>query len=334
MAGLKIKVLGSRSRVGAGDYERRPGYVFTEDPSCVDYDWLVVYDELPGDDRGTCRGGEEPLRCPRERTILATWEPVSVKRYSRAYTRQFGHLLTNRPFEAERHPHPFLGRGYYRWFCGHTVEELSRSPKKDRLVSAVCSAKQMRRTKHRARFRLVSELAAEIPGFDWFGKGVRPLLNKYEALDPYRYHVVVENHIGAHHWTEKLADAFLCECLPFYAGDPAIGEVFPPESLIPIPIDDPAEALRIVRSAIESDEFSRRREAVLEAKRLVLTRYNFWDQVIELIESARGQRESPVDPARPQRIFARKRLRRLSPLVAAEDAWLHVKLVVGGLLGA
>ena len=53
MAGLKIKVLGSRSRVGAAEYERRPGYVFTEDPSCADYDWLVVYDELPGEDLGT-----------------------------------------------------------------------------------------------------------------------------------------------------------------------------------------------------------------------------------------------------------------------------------------
>ena len=329
MAGLKIKVLGSRSRIGAAEYERRPGYVFTEDPSCADYDWLVVYDELPGEDFGTIKDGAEPLRCPRERTILATWEPVSVKRYSRAYTRQFGHLLTNRPFESERHPHPFLGRGYYRWFCGHTLAELEQSPTKDRLISAVCSAKRMRRTKHRSRFRLVSELAAAVPGFDWFGKGVRPLLNKYEAMDPYRYHVVAENHIGAHHWTEKLADAFLCECLPFYAGDPAIGEVFPKESLIPIPIDDPAEAVRIVRAAIASDEYSRRRDAVLEAKRLILTRYNFWDQVIELIESAAGQRETPVDPGNPSKIYARKRLRRLSPLAAVEDAWLHMKLMLG-----
>ena len=328
MAGLKIKVLGSRSRVGAPEYERRPGYVFTEDPACIDYDWLVVYDELPGEDMGTCRNGAEPLRCPRERTILATWEPVSVKLYSRAYTRQFGHLLTNRPFEAERHPHPFLGRGYYRWFCGHSIDELARSPVKTRSVSAVCSSKQMRRTKHHARFRLVSMLAAEIPELDWFGKGVRPLLNKYEALDPYRYHVAVENHIGAHHWTEKLADAFLCECLPFYAGDPAIGEVFPDESLIRLPIDDPREAVRIVRSAVAADEYSRRRDAVLEAKRLVLTRYNFWDQVIELIEASADRRDPPVDEAGPPVIYARKRLRWMSPLAAAEDAWLHLKLLV------
>ena len=73
-----------------GDYE------FVYDPACADYDWLVVFDEMPVD----C----EVLRCPRERTVLCTWEPVSIKSYSKAYTRQFGHLLTNRPPEADRHP--------------------------------------------------------------------------------------------------------------------------------------------------------------------------------------------------------------------------------------
>ncbi len=326
---MKVKVLGNHSVPGSGAYEWRPGFVFTDDPTCADYDWLVVYDELPADDRGTFRDGFEPLACPREHTILATWEPISVKRYSRAYTRQFGHLLSNRPPEAEHHPHYHLGRGYYHWFCGHTREELARSPEKTREISAVCSAKRMRRTQHRARFDLVSALAAAIPGFDWYGKGVRPLERKYEALDPYRYHVAVENHIGAHHWTEKLADAFLCECLPFYAGDPAIFEVFPKDSLIRIPINDPVKAIRIVKDALAANEYARRREAVLEAKRRILERYNFWDQVIEVIRSAEEQPVIAADPVRPPRIYARKALRRRSPLVAMEDGWLHIKLSLG-----
>ena len=325
---MKIKVLGNHSQPGSGVCEWRGGYLFTHDPTCDDYDWLVVYDEMPSTDRGIFRDGCEPLACPREQTILATWEPVSVKRYSRAYTRQFGHLLTNRPPEAEGHPRYHLGRGYYHWFCGHSPEELAQSPAKTREISAVCSAKRMRRTKHRARYDLVAAIAAAVPGFDWYGKGVRPLAHKYEALDSYRYHVAVENHVGVHHWTEKLADAFLCECLPFYAGDPAIFEVFPEESLIPIPIDDPVEAVRIVRESLAANAYERRRDAVLEAKRRILTRYNFWDQVIEVIRSAEGQ-PLAADAARPGRIYARKALRRHSPLAAMEDAWLHVKLSLG-----
>lgn len=322
---MKIKVLGNHSVDAAAEHEWRPGYVFTDNPACEDYDWLVAYDELPCDDRGTFHDGYEPLRCPRERTILLTWEPVSIKGYSRAYTRQFGHLLTNRPPEAEKHPHYHLGRGYYHWFNGHSRRELQISPEKTQMISAVCSSKQMRHSKHYARYRLVSEMAKDIPGFAWFGKGVRPIGRKYEAMDAYRYHVVVENHIGAHHWTEKLADAFLSECLPFYAGDPAVFEVFPRESIIPIPIDDPREAIRIVREAMAAGEFEKRREAVREAKRLILSKYNFWDQVIEVIESAAKQPVTPVNPGAPVRLFARKALRRHSIAAVLEDAWWHLR---------
>lgn len=322
---IKIKVLGNHSRVSSQDYERRPGYVFTDNPACDDYDWLVVYDELPGEDIGTYHDGYETLRCPQECTILATWEPVSIKSYSRAYTRQFGHLLSNRPWQAEKHPHYHLGRGYFHWFHGHTFEELAKIPAKTKLISAVCSAKQMKHSKHYARYKLVSEIAARIPSFDWFGRGVRPIGCKHEALDAYKYHVTVENHIGENHWTEKFADAILCECLPFYAGDPSLAKIFPSESFIPIPIDDPCASVKIIETAIKDGEYEKRRAAVLEAKRLILERYNFWDQVIEVIESAKEQKCSPRNASRQVRIYARKKLRLHSVAACVEDLWMHLR---------
>ena len=120
---------------------------FVYDPNCSEYDWLVVFDEMPVE--------REELCCPRERTILCTWEPVSIKSYSKAYTRQFGHLLTNRPPEAENHPHYHLGRGYFLWFV-HDIPKIGMATNKPQLISAVCSAKQMRHTQHYARFELVS----------------------------------------------------------------------------------------------------------------------------------------------------------------------------------
>lgn len=313
----KIKVLcGFKERAGGPYFEYAPGYVFTQDRDCRDYDWLLVFDEMPID--------KEELACPRERTILATWEPVSIKSYSRAYTRQFGHLLTNRPPEAESHPHYFLGRGYYLWFNGrrfYTDTAAAVMPPKTNLISAVCSAKRMKHTCHDARYQLIERLNREITGFDWYGRGVRPMDKKYEVLDSYKYHVAIENHIGAHHWTEKLADAFLSECLPFYAGDPAIFEIFPKESIIPIPIDDPDEAVRIVRAAIAEGAYEKRREAVLEAKRLILEKYNFWAQTVELIKANSG---SPVSSAGGF-VYDRHVLRRRNPLAALEDLWLHLK---------
>lgn len=295
-----------------------PEVEFTTDLNCRDYDWLVVFDEMRRQVK------EELLACPRERTILTTWEPVSIKHYSRAYTRQFGHLLTNRPPEAEKHPHYHLGRGYFPWFTDRPVDEVYtyKLPPKTETISAVCSAKQMKHTKHNARFNLVSMLKEEIPELAWFGRGVRPLEKKYEALDAYKYHVTIENHIGDHHWTEKLADAFLCECLPFYAGDPKITEIFPKESIIPIPIDDPVEATRIIKTAIENGEYEKRREAILEAKKLILERYNFRGEILRVIEESENQEIKSC--SKPQYIYSRHRLRIKSPWTALEDGWHHL----------
>ena len=309
------------SRVG-GRYE------FVYDPNCAEYDWLVVFDEMPV--------GCETLRCPRERTILCTWEPVSIKSYSKSYTRQFGHLLTNRPPEAENHPHYHLGRGYFIPFV-HDVPKIGMATNKPNVVSAVCSAKQMKHTRHHDRFELVKALAAEVDGFDWYGKGVRPLGRKEDALVPYKYHVAIENHIAPHHWSEKFADAVLCECLPFYAGDPTLAEIFPKESFVPIPIDDPAEAVRIVKGAIANGEYEKRREAIQEAKRLILTKYNFWQQVIEVVESSKPPKPSnPPKLPKPSEhllIYARKELRKHSPSAALEDGWEHLRRFVFSRFG-
>ena len=322
---LVVKVLTRGGRFGCMPprFAYSPRHVFVADADCRSYDWLVVYDEMPSP--------TEELACPREHTILATSEPVSVKGYSRAYTRQFGHLLTNRPPEAEGHPHYHLGRGYYKWFNDRSYEENRdvALPPKTKSVSAVCSAKQMRHTRHFERFRLLSRLAESIPEMEWYGRGVRPFGKKHEVMDAYKYHVAVENHIAPHHWSEKLADAFLCECLPFYAGDPLLKEVFPEESFIPIPIGDPDEAARIIREAMAAGEYEKRRAAVLEAKRLILTKYNFWAQVIGVIEGSGPKGAGIVDEDSPV-VRSRKSLRWHSFGAAVGDLADHLQRFFGG----
>ena len=81
---LKIKVLGNASRIGFPPVEARPGYVITLDPSCDDYDWLVVFDELPLDDRGTCRGGEMP--CLRAVSFTRAGRCAGIRRRRRLKT--------------------------------------------------------------------------------------------------------------------------------------------------------------------------------------------------------------------------------------------------------
>ena len=326
---MKIRVsIGPHVLVGDVPYEHRPGYFFTYDCTCTDYDWLVVFEDLAETRVGTLVNGYEPLCCPRERTIFCTWEPTSVKDYSRSFMRQFGHLLTNRPPEAERHPHYHLGRGYFFWFNDrdHAENSTVSIPPKTKVISAVCSAKQMKHTRHSDRYELMQTLSREIGGFDWYGRGVRSFGKKYEVMDPYKYHVAVENHIAPHHWTEKLTDAFLSGCLPFYAGAPDLADDFPRESFVPIPIGDPPAALEIIRSAVSAGEYGRRREALEEARRLVLGRYNFYAQVCEVIRAAGddGEADGTAD-GRARVIRPRRAVRLRDPQAALEDALGHLK---------
>ena len=324
-----VKIFGGTVRRfigGDGSFLWKDRILFTCDPACEDYDWLCVYDEIPPNWPGLRRGGM-PLRCPKERTILATQEPVAVKSYCAPYVMQFGHLLTNRPECAERHPGRFAGAGYMVWYTGRSfAEERAREPACERAatVTAVCSAKRMRHTAHAARCELMEVLEREVPGFARYGKGVRPLERKCDALDGFMYHVAMENHIAPGHWTEKLADPIVCGCLTFYAGDPEAAKVLPERSFVPIPASDPERAAEIVKKAVADGEWEKRRGAIAEARALLMEKHNLFAQIAALIESAGADAAAAKAPSGPAMLLSRRQARRRHPLAALSDAAAHV----------
>ena len=114
----------------------------------------------------------------------------------------------------------------------------------------------------------------------------------------------------------------LCLTLPFYAGDPKLEQVLPPESFIRIPVDDPPEALRIIKSAVENDEYSRRLPALVEARRLVIERYNLYSQVLQVV----AEHEAAATSERPAgRIYNRHYLRR-NPANLLEEAFNKLRV--------
>jgi hypothetical protein len=103
--------------------------------------------------------------------------------------------------------------------------------------------------------------------------------DKAEALRDFRYHIAIENHQGPHHWTEKLSDCYLGCCLPFYFGSPNAGDYFPKDSFIPIDIRDVEGAAKIIREAIANNEWEKRKDAILEARRLAMEEYSLFAQI-------------------------------------------------------
>ena len=317
-----VKVFGGTVArfMGTRTFDWGERYRFTCDPACRDYDWLCVYDEIADGYPGVA-GGKLRVRCPKSRTMLLTQEPVSLKFYNASYVRQFGTLLTNRPPSAENHPGYRKGAGYMVWYTGRSfAAERDRTvSEKTKTLSAVYSAKRMTHTQHGNRYRFLELLKREIPGFDWYGKGVRPIADKFEVLDAYKYHLAFENHMGAGHWTEKLADALVAGCLPFYAGDPTVDEVLPAESFIRIPADDPERALAIVRKAIADGEYDKRKGAIARARELLLTRYNLFAQIVAAIEAA------PADRGDGSCVLVTRHHTRLYPCAALSDLAHHIR---------
>ena len=303
----------------AGSFTNECGFLF--DLHETAYDWLVVIDDVSR----KLAAKPEILACADEHTLLVTSEPPTITCYGAAFCGQFAHVLTSQPPSALRHPGRIHSHTGNLWFNGHSYQELNVRdlPSKSGVLSTVCSSKQQNHTLHKARHSFCHWLLQEIPEMDLFGHGYRPLQQKYHALDPYRFHLAIENYRGPHHWTEKLADPFLSGSFPFYYGCTNIRDYFPAESLLEIDLFDRSAALDLMRGAITNAGFyESRREALHEARRLVLNDYNLL-QMIELFVLAHFRAERRAS-GRP--LLGRKQMRLRQPADALHLAkWRLVR---------
>lgn len=289
------------------------------------YDWLVAYDDIPpaaGEARTHAR---EDIACPATNTILVTTEPASIKAYGMSFAAQFGHVLTSQPAWALPHPqrhfqqaanHWFYGSGRARWMSRQALLDGPSPAQKADLISTIFSPKQQRHTLHAQRYDFTDKLRKLLPEMALFGRGSTPVDDKAEALAPYKYHLAIENHVSAHHITEKLTDAFLGRCLPFYIGAPNASDYFPSASFIPLDINDPAGAAAIIRKAIADDEWSRRRDAIEEARRRTLENHHLFAVIARIIDESVPTVAAPATST-GKIILGRHAWRRSNPLGAA-----------------
>jgi len=316
------------------------GCEFTFDLDAKNYDWLVVYEGLPPLKNNKKINRIESLACARENTLLITTEPASIRLDGPHFMQQFGHVLTNKAPELLRHQGQIKQTPPLRWFYGRPMGDLvvadgdyiaydtlfSQSPPpKTKNLSTVCSAKQMAHTVHAKRYEFVMALRERMTDLEVFGRGLNPVDEKSEAMDNYRYHIAIENHIESGHWTEKLSDSFLAFCLPFYFGDPDYAAAFPKDAVIPINIYNLDEAEAIIRKSIAENAYETRLPDIIKARQLVLTEYNLMMQVARIIKSRTTA--APAAAAKTQEfIYGRHIFRKKFPFKAASDAMFRTRM--------
>jgi hypothetical protein len=298
---------------------------FEFEDSGDDYDWLVVYDDFARTTHSWLSAGER-LRCHPSCTILVTAEPSSIKLYGRDFLSQFGVVLTSQEPRFLSHPGAVYSQPGLRWYYGigsraiRRYDEIARArPAKSGEISTVCSEKRQTHTCHARRYDFIQQLRTLVPEMEVFGHGVRDIDDKADAVDPWRYHVAIENHVAPHHWTEKLADAYLGWSLPLYYGCPNVSDYFPADSYVPIDIDDPKGTAVLIRRIISNGEYEKRVHAIAEARRLVLDQYNLFAVLSRLIEE---RHSTPVRPAPHLRaLHSRHSLRVRRPMTLIRDIW-------------
>lgn len=156
-------------------------------------------------------------------------------------------------------------------------------PEKKNRISVICSSHSAL-PGHRKRLAFLDRLRRHPVSrhIDLFGGGFTPIGDKWDAIAPYKYHIVLENSVVPDYWTEKLADAFLGFALPIYYGCPDIEKYFSPRAMKRIDIDDFGGAVAMIEEILERDPYEDHFDEISAARNRILDRYNIFQVMADI----------------------------------------------------
>lgn len=268
------------------------GHQFIVNEACDEADFWFVLEGVEEYDRS--------CRVPREHLIFLSAETApAIDWYERspsklAYLAQFSHVYTHYfvPLPNVHYALPFLG-----WMVNanhgdslfyphdrnlHFFKKLRSLPKNQRL-SMICSS-QTWTPGHRLRLRFAEALKKHFGDhLDWYGNGIQTIPEKWEALAPYEYTIVLENQLAPGVLTEKLIDPFLCLTYPLYWGAPDADQYFPPDSFSRINALDFNESIRLIEIAL-AVPYANRIASLNKAKEVALGELHFLSRIVDICE--------------------------------------------------
>ena len=248
--------------------------------------------------------GEQEIRCRSKSLFLVTWEPPSIKEYSKRFLNQFDGVLTFRSDLVHKgltRTPPLLpwwvgtsgGHGQKQAHLDFDDLSVMKFGEKKPIVSCVCSRKTIT-DGHRKRLKFVMNLK-EILGekLEVFGLVPQePWPDKMTQISPFQYHLAIENSSVKDYWTEKVADCFLGGALLLNHGCPNLGDYFPKESFVEIDFENVLATASIIKELLANNAFSKRAVYVEAARQDVLRKYNIIAQLSTFCEQLQNHGNS------------------------------------------
>jgi len=151
--------------------------------------------------------------------------------------------------------------------------------KKEMVVSFLTSSKRAA-SGHLLRQEIFDRLPERVGELAVWKHRSPPVHNdKRTILEPYKFHISVENSKHNGYYSEKIVDCFIAKTVPFYWGCPNIGEFFNPNGIITF---ENYEDLQAKMSSVTPETYSSMLTAVEENFHTALRSVHQWD----LIEAA------------------------------------------------
>ncbi len=260
---------------------------FYIDDDINDCDWFVVFGGITK---------EQKINCYPQNTILITDEPSSIKKYEQEFTKQFNTIIT---IQKDIKAPNIINKQLLPWYLGahynQTANKFDKFDKsydelknhninqKTKLISIISSSKN-KTPGHKQRLKFIKKLKKHFGNkIDIFGFGLNNIPDKWDAIAPYKYHVVIENSLEENYWTEKLADSYLAESYPIYYGCPNIDDYFNKNSITIIDILNPYEAIKKIEEVINDNFYEKFQNEIKNSKEKILNNYQIFPALNEII---------------------------------------------------
>lgn len=237
--------------------------------------------------------GSQATKCPPQNVVFVGEEHHEVKPYHPAFIKQFAKVRScGQAIEGTHHDYGYLPLPWHAGIqrsnnlCTLTYDDFKNMtpPVKSKAIGTVCSNKKMTQG-HVIRSAFVKALKEHMPDqLDAYGALYLNADDKWDAIAPYSYQLVIENGVHEHYWTEKIADAYLGYSFPIYWGCPNLADYFPEDSFARFDAANIQAGIEQVESIMKDGVSKTQFDAMTEARRRVLDQYNMFAHYAAMVE--------------------------------------------------
>jgi len=239
-------------------------FTFTED-DIDECDYLVIL-EYPKEDFSIKVNENNILH-------LCLEPPNEISKY-RQYANKKTKLIYN---QLDIKKNNILSHGALPWHVNKDYDFLSElkaeSLEKENTIVWITSNQRTSKG-HNTRMDFLENIQ-NLPFVNLYGRGIKPIDDKWDVLDKSKYAIAYENFQSHYYWTEKIIDCFLSFTMPLYFGCNAIENFFPKNSFIQIDPNDKHIDL-FLKEIVTSTKWEDNLEAISEARELILNEYQLF----------------------------------------------------------